>query len=335
MSNYRRIVMVICLLSPFITSTTHYDALSAAFFLDEPPPDSSIASTNDANFEIGHDFILSSMGPYTNPDYDALNPAVAYNSNKQQYLVVWSGSDDTIGEYEIWGQRVNAVTGAQIGADFQISGTGPADDPLYDANNPDIIYNPSTNEYLVVWSADHYIDGEFEIFGRRIDASNGNLLSSQVRITVMGPTNNTAYDAYDPAIALNSDDNEYLVVFEADSDAPGMANDEFEIWAKRLSSTADWIGTEMRMSDMGGSGNANYDAYDPDVVYDHYFNQYFIVWEGDDPAGDLVDNEFEIWGQRVNATLGGVGDNDFRISEMYDDGYAAFDAYNPAIVYNP
>ena len=83
--------------------------------------------------EISSDFRLSTMGPLANPDYDALNPAVAYNSMDNQYLVVWSGADDVVGEYEIWGQRMNAATGVQIDVDFQISFMGPADDPDYDA----------------------------------------------------------------------------------------------------------------------------------------------------------------------------------------------------------
>ena len=130
--------------------------------------ETGITGATEINAEVGSDFRLSSMGPADNASYDALNPAVAYGSSNQQYLVVWSGSDAVIGEYEIWGQRVNALTGAQIGDDFKISSTGPANDPDFDAVNPDVVYNPITNEYLVVWSADNYVDGEYEIYGRRV-----------------------------------------------------------------------------------------------------------------------------------------------------------------------
>ncbi len=85
-----------------------------------------------------------------------------------------------MGEYEIWGQRVNATTGAQISADFQISFLGPADDPDFDATDPDVAYNNTNNEYLVVWESDHYADGNFEIFARRVNAATGALLGSML-----------------------------------------------------------------------------------------------------------------------------------------------------------
>ena len=292
----------------------------------------TLAVTNGS--EIGYDFVLSSMGSYTDPDYDALNPAVAYNSQDNQYLVVWSGSDDIVGEYEIWGQRVNAATGSQIGADFQISFMGPADDPAYDAENPDVAYNSQANEYLVVWSADHYADGDFEIWGRLVDAD-GTLLGSMVRVSFMGPGVDPDYDASNPAVTYNSTENQYLVVWEGDHDIAPLVNNELEIWARRLSATAEYVDADIRrMSDMGGSGDPNYDARDPDVAYNSTNNQYLIVWEGDDTATGLVNDEFEIWGQRLDATLGGVGSNDFRISDMGGSGDADFDALDPAVAYN-
>ena len=285
--------------------------------------------------EIGGDVRLSSMGADGNADYDALNPAVAYNSTNNQYLVVWSGSDDVVGEYEIWSQRVNAATGAQIGADVQISFIGPTDDPNYDAEDPDVAYNSQSNEYLVVWSGDHYADGDFEIFAQRVNAATGALIGSMVRVSVMGPGVDPNYDARSPAVAYNSADNQYLVVWEGDDDDAPLVDDEFEIWAKRLSASAEWIDADnRRMSDMGGTGNASYNAYDPDVTYNSADNQYLIVWEGDDTATGLVDDEFEIWGQRLNSALSGLGSNDFRISDMGSDGDADYDAGDPAIAYS-
>jgi hypothetical protein len=284
--------------------------------------------------EIGYDFVLSSMGPYTNPDYDGLNPAVAYNSTDNRYLVVWSGADDVVGEYEIWGQRVNAATGGQIGAEFQISYMGPADDPDYDAEDPDVVYNSQSNEFLVVWSADHYADGDFEIWGRRV-GTDGTLFGSMARVSVMGPGVDPDYDALSPAVTYNSTDNQYLVVWEGDHTAGTLVNNELEIWARRLSATGEVIDPDiLRMSDMGGSGDANYDARDPDVAYNSTDNQYLIVWEGDDTATGMANDEFEIWGQRLNASLGGVGSNDFRISDMGGSGDADLDALNPAVAYD-
>ena len=193
------------------------------------------------------------MGPYLNPDYDALDPAVAYNSTNNQYLVVWSGSDDVIGEYEIWGQRVNAANGAQIGADFQISFVGTADDPDFDANDPAVAYNSTTNEYLVVWSADHYADGDFEIFARRVDADTGDLLGSMARVSVMGPGVDPNYDGLGPAVVYNSTDNQYLVIWYGDDDTAPLVNNENEIWGRRLDASGERVDTEqIRLSSQQG-----------------------------------------------------------------------------------
>ena len=307
----------------------------ALFMLASSAVQAEESGTTGIQVEIGDDRVLSSMGPYTNPDYDALNPAVAYNSTDNQYLVVWSGSDDVVGEYEIWGQRVNAATGAQIGSDFQISFMGPANDPAFDAEDPDVVYNSATNQYLVVWSADHFVDGDLEIWGRRVSPE-GTLLGSMVRVSVMGTGTDPDYDAQNPAVTYNRFYNHYLVVWEGDHTAGTLVNNEFEIWARRLDASTEWIDADMRrMSDMGGSGDESYDAHHPDVAYNSVNNQYLIVWEGDDNATGMADDEFEIWGQRLYADLTGVGANDFRISDMGGSGNADLDALDPAAAYNP
>jgi hypothetical protein len=286
--------------------------------------------------EIYYDYVLSSMGPYTDPDYDALTPAVAYNSTDNQYLVVWSGSDDVVGEYEIWGQRVNASTGAQIGADFQISFVGPADDPDFDAESPDVAYNSHTGQYLVVWSGDHFADGDFEIWGRRVNAATGALLGSMARLSVMGPDVDPDYDASNPAVAYNRASDEFLVVWEGDDDTTPLVNNEFEIWGQRVDADGEKINTQFRISYMGGPGDANYDARDPDLAYNSVMipHQYLVVWEGDHKSSGLANDEFEIWGRRVT-TSGGLLETQLRISDMGGTGNADLCGLDPAVAYNP
>jgi len=88
---------------------------------------------------------------------------------------VWRGDDNTAplvnDEYEVFGQRVDAATGAQIGADFRLSDMGPDGDANYDAFDPAVAYNRTNNQYLVVWYGDDdtppLVDGEYEVFGQR------------------------------------------------------------------------------------------------------------------------------------------------------------------------
>ena len=115
--------------------------------------------------------------------------AVAYNSASNEYLVVWAGDDDTgtlvEDEREIFGQRLNAATGAQVGGnDFRICTMGPNGDTNYDARDPAVAYNSVNNEYLVVWEGDDntgtLVDGEFEIFGQRLTATGGQVGTNEL-----------------------------------------------------------------------------------------------------------------------------------------------------------
>ena len=97
-----------------------------------------------------------------------------------------------------------------------------------------------------------------------------------------------------PAVAYNPDANEYLVVWEADDTVQGMVNEEREIFAQRVSYNGVLVGSNLRISDMGGSGDSASLARTPDVVYNGHDHQYLIVWSGDDNTGGLVDEEYEV-----------------------------------------
>ena len=130
--------------------------------------------------EVGeNDFRVSDMGGIEDPDYGAhfCRPAVAYNSAANEYLVVWRGEDNTgglvDGEIEIFGQRVDAATGGEVGAnDFRISDMGGTGDPEYDGLDPTVACSGTQNEYLTVWGGDddtgELTNDEFEIFGQRV-----------------------------------------------------------------------------------------------------------------------------------------------------------------------
>ncbi len=64
-------------------------------------------------------------------------------------------------------------------------------------------------------------------------------------------------------------------------------------------------------------GNVSFAALNPAVAYNAMNNEYLVVWSGDDDTAPLVDEEFEIFGQRIDAATGAaIGTNDFRISDM-------------------
>jgi len=191
----------------------------------------------------------------------------------------------------------------------------------------------------VVWSADDPVDGvvdnEFEIWGQVLDADGGGLFTNDFRISFNGGSGNASFDALTPAVVYNPQADEYLVVWEADDTYQGMVDEEYEVWAQRVYSTGILVGPNLRLSDMGGSGDPLYGASEPDVVYNSQDQEFLIVWSGDDNSGGLVDNEFEIYGQLITWDGAGTGPNDFRISDMGGTGDPDYDAINPSAAYNP
>ena len=291
--------------------------------------------------EVGtNDFRLSDMGR-DGESYDAQTPAAAYGSWANEYVVVWSGDDDTpplmYDEYEIFGQRLDAG-GVETGTnDFRLSDMGG--DTEFDANESAVAYNSTEDEYLVVWYSDHnaslLVDEEFEIYGQRVDAATGVLLGLNFRISDMGPNGNAAYDAYDPAVAYNSQANEYLVVWSGDDDTAPLVDGEYEIFGQRVDAEGAQVGTnDFRISDVGLDGNAGCGAYMPAVAYNSTANEYLVAWYGDDTTPPLADNEWEVFGQRLDAGGTQVGVNDFRISDMGPDGSTSYGGYTPAVAYN-
>jgi hypothetical protein len=216
------------------------------------------------------------MGGTGDPVYDAFDAAVAYNSFNDTYVVVWAG-DDTAGglvedEYEVFGQILSS-SGTQLGDnDVRISDAGGTGSSATQTFNPDVAVNSVFNEYLVVWSADNpedgCVDNEFEIWGQVVDFDLDPLYGGNFRISFNGGSGNAAYDADFPALVYNPDADEFLVVWEADDTVQGMVDNEVEIFAQRVYSTGILVGSNLRMSDMGGSGDPLHDAYEPDVVYD-------------------------------------------------------------------
>ncbi|MEL6824475.1 MAG: hypothetical protein AAFP70_22170, partial [Calditrichota bacterium] len=288
-----------------------------------------------------NDFRISDMGPDANGAFDAFNAAVVYNSIENEYLVVWSGDDDKNEEFEIWGQRIDAATGEEVGVnDFQISDVGPDGQINYDAFQPAVAYNNIQNEYLVVWYGDDnqtsLVNDEFEIFGQLLDASGNEIGTDDFRISFMGDDGFTDAEALAPDVAFSSTSNSYLVVWHGDDATDGTVDDEMEVYAAGITAGGFLQNMfDIRLSDMGPDGDTGYAAMNPAVVFNSVDNEFLVIWEGDDNNGSLTESEFEIFAQRFDSDLfSEVGINDFRVSEQGSDGDQSIDANNPAVAFN-
>ncbi len=294
--------------------------------------------------ELGDDFRVSDMGGLGSTSYQAHDPYVVFNSVDQLYLVVWSGSDNSggmvSGEFEIFGQLLSGMDGSEIGADFRISDMGGDGDPSDPARYPAAAYNATDDELLVCWEGvgDVPGSGESEIYCQRLAGATGaEVGANDFRISDMGPDGNFAFAAQEPAVAWASGPDEYLVVWWGDDDTAPLVSGEDEIFAQRL---AGAIGIEVgandfRVSDMGPNGTSAYDAAHPTVAYTPAHDEYLLCWAADDDLVGVVDEEDEIFCQRLAAATGAeVGTNDFRVSAMGPDGDSTFDAVRPWVAFS-
>ena len=271
---YAILFACLCALVPFLLTTPTSKANTL-------PPTNSLLVDEGTR--------LSDMGPDGDTSFFAHWPAVAFNPNANEYLVVWVGYDGTtnplVGDQEIYGQRIDATTGAAIGEnDFRISDMGPDGAIGYEVYNPDVIYNPDLNEYLVVWRGDDVHgpgENENEVYVQRIDATTGNEVgANDFRVSVSGIDGNAVRDAFMPHAVYNSTAQEYLVVWYGDH----QVNNKMTIYGQRLDATdLTELGIDdFQISDMGPTSDAAYDARSPRAAYNPIDDEYLVVWYGND-----------------------------------------------------
>jgi hypothetical protein len=285
---------------------------------------------------IGPPVKITDVGPPGDADYDATSPDVAYDAADDQYLVVFGGTDDQADDsFEIRGQRLSG-TGIPIGADdFPISGTGALGDANALASGGVVAYSTEKDQYLVVWSADPAsggtADNEFEIYGQRIGETD-EVGTDDFRISQIGSDGDATADAGGAAVAFDPVSLEYLVVFGGTGEAPTVAG-ETEIYGQRLTGLGAQVGADdMRLSQMGPEGSSLYAGVEPDVAADAEDGGFLVVFRGDDNTPPQVDEDIEIFGQRVASAGGATGADDFRISAMGVDGVVGTaDALHPRV----
>jgi hypothetical protein len=148
-------------------------------------------------------------------------------------------------------------------------------------------------------------DNELEIHGQRLAGATGmEVGANDFRISDMGPDGSSEFDASTPAVAYSGTNNEYFVLWSGNDtigDAPSDGGGEdFEIYGQRIDgATGMEIGiNDVRLSDMGPEGDRFFNASAPAIAYNGIDNEYLVTWHGDDNTGKLVEDEYEIFGQR-------------------------------------
>lgn len=309
-----------------------------------------IAGPMEVTTEIGVDFRISSQGgsPSVNDGTHGTHAAVAWNSAADEFLVVWRAGSRFVGgvlEYEVFGQRIDGATGSLIGANFRISNAGADGDASVNVLEPAVDYDSVNDRYLVVWSTDgNSTDNKFSIWGQilRPDGTQEDLTTGAPDTRddlIARMPSGVWYVARQPALAYDATNDGFLVVWTADTLSPTMTNNENEIWGQRVAYLVGKMGGKVRYSDMGVDGNASINAIFPGVAYNATDDTFLIVWTADEDANpaypSLVDQKYEVWGQRVAAATGAeVGANDFRISFTGTDSDPLSDGLWPVVTWD-
>lgn len=175
----------------------------------------------------------------------------AHNSTDDEYFIVYADGP-SVG---IHGFRVNA------------SGVRPAGDPIRTIDTgpsvqPDIVYNPNAQQYLVVWSEGAEGDNG-NIRGRFLD-KNGNLLGSgDFTIRIAGGTQ------WFPHLAYNPINNVYMVVWTRASNNLGGA-----VGYQMVAADGTLLGSPVILQSLP----SNIFPHSANVAWNEFTNKFFVAW---------------------------------------------------------
>ena len=228
---------------------------------------------------VGAQQKLTRIGPDGNLAFSAHDPAIAYNSVDDEFLLAWLGRDPAApGETEVYGQILDG-TGKPEGHRPPAVDRWPATRPT----QPVVSYSSAVNTYMLAYVAPppagpNNPAGQEEIIGQIVTAT-GAPSGEPARISDTDPFNADADQASDPAVAYDPAHDQFRFVWRADATVEG----DFEVQTRRVSSTlidADGIPSFQVSTTAAG------DANEPDIVYLPAQERYVIAWEGDIAAGD-------------------------------------------------
>lgn len=146
-----------------------------------------------------------------------LQPEVAYNSNHDEYLVVWVARQDKATN-DIWARRINADGSFVEAGSFNVATAAEES-----REDPAVVYNPIQDEYLVAYTI-WYTGSTYtsDILATRV-SWDGSWTSGEITIS------SDADEQVTPAVAYNSVDDEYLVVYSNQ-----WASGRIDMYAQRV-----------------------------------------------------------------------------------------------------
>jgi hypothetical protein len=212
---------------------------------------------------------------------------VAYDSDNQRFLVVWSYEQD------IFGQLVNA-DGTLNGTNITIS------DAVNSQADTDVTYDHVNDKFLVVWiDRRNYGDTWTDVYGQLINA-NGSLDGDYFIIC-----DDDAFQ-HSPAVAFDSTYQRFLVSWEDLRSGPGTNRD---IYGQLVNANGSLNGGNFVICD------AAEQQWTPHISNDSTNHRFLVVWNDDRNSTHYIS---DIYGQLINASDGSPEGGNFLISDATD-----------------
>jgi hypothetical protein len=228
-------------------------------------------------FPTDPDFEVRDQRP---PPINERNPDVAYNPDKDEYMVVFDWDLDGGSEHDIM-----AITVTAQGA-LGTSLIPVTSDSFHDDTHPAIAYNPDSGKYLVVWQRWHSAAAH-QIVGTMVSDTAGSEITLQTSVHGSLQYPDTAYS---PGTGR------FLVVWEsyAPYDTPPI------ILGTTLNGSGGDIKTPISVSpDAPSTGEQRY----PALAANQLTGRWLVTWQDTRNTGTTGN---DIYGQQVQYTGGSV-----------------------------
>lgn len=224
------------------------------------------------------------------------HPAVAFNENDQQYLVVWSDSRNV--DWDIYGRMVTADGTPDPEFCFPIS---QATDQQY---RPDVAWDAGAGEFIVVWEDDR--GGALDIYAQIVEADKTLALSPELVVISEVDTQEG------PAVAFDGGSGQFLVTW-----ADYRSGSDSAIYGRLIASGGTAVEAGFPLVQSGSMY-----MYRSDVTYSSATGGYVAVWEDNSGA------YYSLYGQEVTADGAAVLGDEFGIV------VSTWDADLPAVAAN-
>ena len=209
---------------------------------------------------VGREVTVSAL------DNEKFLPAVAYNGDREEFLVVWHNRWGS--SRDVYGARLDRF--GKVLDSFVLATGG------YDRAQPAAAYDPAHDRYLVVWIYDYYGNGsDWDVYGRLVPWDGPEPGLSEF------PIWDATDSQWNPKVAYSTGDDTFLVVW-GNTAVGATATVSMRYVAS--DGTPHYAGTV--------AGDATNDYLNPDLTYGQLRDEYLIAYEvnGADIAVRRVDH---------------------------------------------